>query len=134
MKSLALGHHSNRRVGFRRIVPGCLGRAYRDVHHPIGQLGCSAGQEGDRLGESARGISIITTLPRPRHGDYLFICYIVDDTRSHMVFFPLDVMGVGKRPEKHLVSMSCPHSRIILGSVPILCPALHALSESGSSL
>ena len=51
-----------------------------------------------------------------------------------MVFFPLDVMGVGERPENHLVSMSLPHSRIILGSVPILCWALHALSESGSSL
>ena len=44
-----------------------------------------------------------------------------------MVFFPLDVMGVGERPENHLVSMSLPHSRIILGSVPILCWALHAL-------
>ena len=40
-------------------------------------------------------------------------------------------MGVGERPEKHLVSMSLPHSRIILGSVPILYPALHALSKRG---
>ena len=58
-------YHSNRCIGFRRIVPGCLGRAYRDVHHPIDQLGCSAGQEGDGLGEHPRGIFIITTLPRP---------------------------------------------------------------------
>ena len=48
-----------------------------------------------------------------------------------MVFFPLDVMGVGERPENHLVSMSLPHSRIILGSVPILYPVLHALSKRG---
>ena len=34
--SLALGYHSNRCIGLGRIVPGCLGRAYRDVHHAIG--------------------------------------------------------------------------------------------------
>ena len=77
---------------------------------------------------------VITTLPRPRHGDYLFLFVTLLMTRGHTCFFALDVMGVGERPEKHLVSMSLPHSRIILGSVPILCPALHALSKSGSSL
>ena len=85
--SLALGYHPNRCIGFGGIVHGCLGRAYRDVHHTIGQLGCSAGQEGDGLGESPHGISIITTLPRPRHGDCLLFFDSFDDTRSHMFFF-----------------------------------------------
>ena len=124
----------NRCVALGGIVPGCLGRTYRDVHHALDQLGCGAGQEGDGLGEPPHGISIITTLPRPRYGDCLFIVYIVDDTRSHM-FFSLDVMDVVERPEKHLVSMSLPHSRNdLVGSLPILCPPLHALSKSGSSL
>ena len=76
-------------------------------------------------------------LPRcPVHDTVIiFYWFLLLMTRDHTwFFFPLDVMGVGKRPEKHLVSMSLSHSRIILGSVPILCPALHALSKSGSSL
>ena len=44
--------------------------AIRDLHRTIKQLGCSAGQERDGMGEPAPGISIITTLPRSRHGDY----------------------------------------------------------------
>ena len=47
-----------------------------------------------------------------------------------MVFFLLVLMGVGERPEKHLVSMSLPHSRNdLVGSLPTLCPPLHALSK-----
>ena len=70
MESLALGHHTNRRVGLGCVVPGRLGRTYRDPHRTIEQLGCGAGQERDGMGEPAPGIPIITTLPRSRHGDY----------------------------------------------------------------
>ena len=51
-----------------------------------------------------------------------------------MVFFLLVLMGVGERPEKHLVSMSLPHSRNdLVGSLPTLCPPLHALSKGDRS-
>ena len=92
--SLALGYHPNRYVGLGSIVHGCLGRAYRDLHHTIGQLGCGAGQEGDGLGEAPHGISIITTLPRPRHGAcLLFVTFLM--TRGHTSFFPFRSYGCG---------------------------------------
>ena len=60
---------------------------------------------------------------------------IVDDIYevTH-VFFLLVLMGVDERPENHLVSMFCPQRITLLGSLPILCASLHALSKNGSSL